>query len=57
MFRYRQSTAGLLFPVSTEPNNSSVKGVVGSEAFDNKEMGIFVCLGYEASSKIETFVF
>lgn len=56
MFHYRQSTAGLLFPVSTEPKNSSMKGVVGSEAFDNKEMGIFVCLGYEASSKIETFV-
>lgn len=46
-----------LFPVSTEHKNSSMKGVVGSEAFDSKEMGIFVCLGSEASSKMETFVF
>lgn len=31
--------------------------VAGSEAFDNKEVRIFVCLGYEASSKMEAFVF
>lgn len=31
--------------------------VVGSETLGDKEMGIFVCLDYEASSKMETFVF
>lgn len=34
------------FPVSTKHRNSSMKGVAGSEAFDSKEMGILVCLGY-----------
>lgn len=46
-----------LFPVSTKHKNSSMKRVVGSETLGDKEMGIFVCLGYEASSKMETFVF
>lgn len=34
-----------------------MKEVAASEAFDSKEVRIFVCLGYEASSKMEAFVF
>lgn len=48
---------GCLFPVSTEYKNSSMKEIVGIEVFDGKEMGPFVRLGHEASSKRETFVF
>lgn len=48
---------GCLFSVSTEHRNSSKKGVVRGEGFDGKEIGIFACLDYGVSSKMETFVF
>ena len=47
-------TVNFLHPQSIQ---SSVEGVVGSEALDSKEVRIFVCLGHEASSKMEAFVF
>lgn len=34
-----------------------MKEIVGIEVYDGKEMGVFVRLGHEASSKRETFVF